>query len=723
MREISGHAVNRGHGPLMRMLLDEADHDTAIVSQGERYYNASDFPLLSFGITFFETCGNQDEPPSRLDVEHAWATARPRISQKKKIVIGATPARLTREYLAVLDGGLVHEVLHSLYTVRGHKIDLNRAHALLCDHWRRGLPYRDKLGLLKTLWNVYEDAMIERHGLARWPATRDKLERVHRDVWELEAPTRDRWSLVNHVTAYLRDVVEEWTEAAPLNEYDPRARFLVDVKLAEEVAASDKARDSYDTFALALRTLGKLWELGQLDADQLNGEMGDTPNDEMTDATEEAPSDAEGQGGSGFGNPMDADTDEEAPESDSDASEQSGEGEGSDNVTEGVSDAPADSDDSDDADGEPGAEGEDAAGFTQEMLDELRDATEAEILDTSDVLEERAREASTDIAETARRPRPIAPDADERPKIYRCAADTYTVTQLREELEPYVTALRAQLARYLRGERVSRRIRNLKQGRRLSNRSLTNLITQRCPKPYERRVARPALTTSVQIVLDESFSMSGEDATRMMMVLGMVLGGLRVPWSAIGFRYKTGFFCGLAESGEAGNQHRHHAVRSKYFTRRAPCEFPLYHDFEEGNDDYTLSKLLRPAPRGGTPLPAGVWEGLSRLRQRRERRRLLIVITDGQTDPLLSASVAHAEQFVLRMTEDALAEGIDVLFVGYGYDLDYMPAHAYVHVPSNYYDSRHNFAAWRHRNRYVMEAFADRVCGWLLQQIREGRAA
>ena len=95
---IDGGAVAWGHAPLMRMLLDASDRDTKIVSKGDRYYNASDFPLLTFMLLFFKT--SRSAAPTLEEVRQEWSRARHSVSKDKEIVIGATPARLTREILA-----------------------------------------------------------------------------------------------------------------------------------------------------------------------------------------------------------------------------------------------------------------------------------------------------------------------------------------------------------------------------------------------------------------------------------------------------------------------------------------------------------------------------------------------------------------------------------------------------------------------------------------------
>jgi len=713
-RQYDGRDIAMGHAPLMRMLLDEADHDTVIESRGDQFYNASDFPLLTLVMRMLAlrtswTC------PDMAELKQGWNRHRSEVSLDKKIVIGVTPMEVSSEYLAILDGGLIHEVLHSLYTVRGHWLDLKRLHKLLEANWDASVQYRSKMPLFKSLWNIYEDAMIERHGLKRWPATREKLERTHMSVWELEEPGRLQggFSLTDHVCCYLRDVIQEWSDRAPLETYDPKARHIVDDLLSKEVRDSDAAMDSYDTLALTLRTLSILTNLPttkpepepepkpdqssrkkkkneeseepsdpgfELPGDGGEGEESGEESDEESDEGGEGEAGEGGEsgeeGGEGNSSKMDAGGEEESQEG-----EESGENAGE---SSGASESPS----ADDSRRDP----EEESLLSQKDVDEMASATKTRALETSDALETHTVNGSD--LRNARCPRPLEPGRDLRFVIKPDSRYRKLLDKKKAQLEPFVTTLRSQLALFLRGEAKVRRLRHLQKGRRLSNRSLSTLVTSRNPKPFEDRVNTQARTTAVQVVLDLSGSMKSDTPTNLLMIFGMLLGDLGVPWSAIGFQGTP------YEYRNPGGYHAPDRTRfSSHVTRTEPVQFPLFHDFEDSNGPDDLTRLLQHRASGGTPFMDGFWEGVQRIKARPEKRRLLVLITDGDTSPgSLTKLAAHK---VLRaMHEDIRKEGVEVLVVGYQHNVRYLPQEDVISVRDP-----HSFA----------EAFQS----WLLERLKK----
>lgn len=706
---IQGTWIESGHGAITRMLLEKADHDTKIISKGRRYYNASDFPLHTF-ILHIIRHHTKLIAPTMQELVMYWRDASVNISKTKTIVIGMTPPRVTREYLAILDGGIIHEALHSLYTVRGDSVDMTRVKDIIDRCWTPGLRYSHKHSLFASLWNIYEDAMIERYGIQEWAGARKLLCRTHEDVWELEQ--RDKFEAIDHITCYLRDIIEEWTDRAPLDEYDEYAKAWTDYTLAREIADSDKSLDSYDTLELALRTLGKLHnaieeQLKQQEQQQKQG-SGEDKAPQGGKSSKSQQKQRDNQDANGNSGSSDSESGNSEP---GNQGEKSGDSEG---AQEGSGDSPVDVEGQD--------KGEDPASApesSQEASDDVEPpaknmefawsastAKSTKAMLPSDALVKRAQDGlDTDF----RRPRPYTTARDRFPIAPKDAKRLSDVKRHQKELQPYVAAIKSQLALLLRGQRKTRTLRNLKRGRKISNRTLVNVATQRVPKPFEKKTHRRTENTAVQIVLDLSGSMSRGKPHLLMMAFSEVLGALGIKWSAIGFQEGSSLAY-YAEDQAARKEHAHEPNKSinsmrrelrDQFTRFGSVHFPIFHDFEDPNDPLTLTRLLDSKPSGGTPLMDGIWEGAKRIRARKEERKMLIVITDGNHSRQTSL---HAHPIMRNMYDDLTQDDVDVLFVGYQgsetIDLSFLPKEGYIHVKR-------------------IEQFTKEVNGWIHRRLKQ----
>jgi len=701
---IQGTWIESGHGAITRMLLDKADHDTKIISKGRRYYNASDFPLHTF-MQYILNYHTKLVAPTMQELVMYWPNASINISKTKTIVIGMTPPRVTREYLAILDGGIIHEALHSLYTVRGDSVDMTRLKAILDQCWTPGLRYSYKYSLFASLWNIYEDAMIERYGIQEWAGARKLLCRTHEDVWELEQ--RDQFREIDHITCYLRDIIEEWTDRAPLDEYDEYAKAWTDYNLAQEIADSDKARDSYDTLALALRTLGKLHNAIEEQKEQQQqkqqgsgkgeapsqGKKGEHRQQDNQDANGDSSTKKPEKGEQGQGQGQ-SDTSEDVQEA-SEGSPSGGEGQDKDEDATGDSESP-----------QKASDDSEAPAKNLDFTWGISTANSTKAMQPSDALVKRAQDG---LDNNLKRPRPYTTSRDRFPVPAKKANLIPDVQAAQAKIKPYVAAIKSQLALLLRGQRKTRTLRNLKRGRKISNRTLVNVATQRIPKPFEKKTHRRAENTAVQIVLDLSGSMCRGNPHLLMMAFSEVLGDLGVKWSAIGFQEGTSMQY-YAEEQAAREENAYDSSKGiratqqglrDQFTRFGSVSFPVFHDFDEPNDLLTLTKLIQSKPNGGTPLMDGFWEGAKRLKTRKEERKMLIVITDGNHSKQTNL---HPHPIMRNMYEDLTREDMDVLFVGFqGTEticLDFLPKEAYIRV---------------HR----LEQFAKEVNGWIHQRLKQ----
>lgn len=257
-RRYNSSAFEQSHGPFVRTIV--GDSDTTLISKGSQFYNENDFPVLYWMIEMCETYGDDDKITPR-EIEFAWDSALAEMDGTNRIVIAETPNDLDRETINRLDGGIIHEALHSIYTERGREIDLDRIELIMDDHFEGDVNYKQKVGLLKSLWNVYEDTYIERKGIRRWKGARSKLQTVHEMVWEMERENRDEagWGVTDYMVPYLRDRCQEaYLQSQPYDEYPDEIMYLVDDAFGDMIEQSRETESSYDTLALAMETLNRL---------------------------------------------------------------------------------------------------------------------------------------------------------------------------------------------------------------------------------------------------------------------------------------------------------------------------------------------------------------------------------------------------------------------------------------------------------------------------------
>jgi hypothetical protein len=273
-KKVKGSVFQQGSQTFARTII--GDEDVTLTSRGDRYYNKNDFPVLYFLLAFCEwhELGNSLDETS---IEHIARQALDDLDGHNEIVIASTPEELDSEDMRRLDGGIIHEALHSIYTVTGEELDVERMKDIMLDEYVSDLPYGKKASLLKNLFNIYEDAFIERKGVQRYKGAQNKLQALQDEVWEMEKEAREQRSFtppIGDFMGYLRDRVQDhYLNGAPVDRYDEDVKQVVDEDFGDLIEESRKAQSSYDTFELAFRTLNRLVE--QSDPSSLSSKQGD----------------------------------------------------------------------------------------------------------------------------------------------------------------------------------------------------------------------------------------------------------------------------------------------------------------------------------------------------------------------------------------------------------------------------------------------------------------
>lgn len=324
-KTVQGSTIASGHQTFVRAILDESD--VTLESKGKRFYNENDFPPLVWMLEFTEW-HETGAALGRDKIESLGRKALGNLQGKNRIVIASTPEQVSREMMSRLDGGIIHEALHSLYTKRGDSLDYDRLEDILDKHYKPNLPYRRKAKLLKTFWNIYEDTYIERCGVDRYKGAQSKLQSVQELVWEMEkwgrtahppdgqpiivdksgnepkivkditkyleenfsfvdpdqvtiqelqnkidrkedAELHKAWRPIDHLVQHIRDRCQEaYLTGAPFDDYLDEAKEVAEDNFGHIIEASRKTESTYDTMELAFETLAILDDLSDYNKQQ-----------------------------------------------------------------------------------------------------------------------------------------------------------------------------------------------------------------------------------------------------------------------------------------------------------------------------------------------------------------------------------------------------------------------------------------------------------------------
>ncbi|WP_201096251.1 VWA domain-containing protein [Thiocystis minor] len=80
-------------------------------------------------------------------------------------------------------------------------------------------------------------------------------------------------------------------------------------------------------------------------------------------------------------------------------------------------------------------------------------------------------------------------------------------------------------------------------------------------------------------------------------------------------------------------------------------------------------------PRGGTPLTQALWYAAADLLQRQERKRVILVMTDGKPDDVIGAT---------NIIEQCQATGIEIAGIGIKIDVSWLfPRHIQIDSPAD----------------------------------------
>ena len=497
--------------------------------------------------------------------------------------------------------------------------------------------WRSVLGspaLRRTILNIFEDGRIEHEIMSLYPGTRRDLEttvnwmkaegRFHCVSADDEPGLVLQAKLLYAVRAnWLAQPLEDLHEAA---DQALRAVFPAGVSTRLEVLLRQVpgTQSTSDCLELTDKVLAMLEDEAKKEADRQS--KADTSNDQSNqDEAQAKASD-------------DADSDDDQTEDDSgagDANASNAAGNAADSLGDDgkdVVDSP-DAEDSADPDGNDAScavsqaktdADSDVAEPTRNVIHDALSSTDDELMpDVFEALKRDLFEAAAEGLDDTYRTVPTAP---------LCSGNEAQGLAMLEQVRKTTTKLRAQLLSLVQASRRNRD-RARRHGRKLDSKRVTRIVSGDT-RLFRQRDERIQPDTAVHVLTDLSGSMIARNAATVAqqasLAIALALEGIP------GVNPAVTFFCGR------GNDPVRSALRHGELIRQNVSRFFL-------------------AAHGTTPMAEAIWYAAFELTKTRERRKQIIVITDGEPD---NAAACHA---VLDLCQNS---GIEVMGIGVNHKVD-----------------------------------------------------
>lgn len=410
------------------------------------------------------------------------------------------------------------------------------------------------------------------------------------------------------------------------------------------------------------------------DSDEDDGSSGDEDSDE-----DESDEDEGGSSG-------DDGEEDESDEEDNDGS--SGEEDESDEDESDEDDGDSDEDDSDEDDDDsddPGSDDEDgdakptedeakptedrkAGGHSETDGDSLVDLAQAllggesELKDLSKALAEALGEENSneELKKDEQVWRPYDPSLDTVRVVPAGDEATKTAQNMMKKISGEVSFLRNQLRSKFLQARAPHTIHGVRKGSALSERRLVDSVVElragrRPTRPDWTKVEKPECSLACAVVIDESGSMSGDRLAAGLAALTIAssLESLGSPCLVVGPRngqYNYG--------GSMYNDPGYRDGENKpNFHRDSGTIIDVFKDWEEPMTR-CVGRFAKVQATGGTPLEDGIQYALQALNTRKERHRVVLVITDGCPDN------PDVTRYQIRVAGEA---GVQIVGVGISY--------------------------------------------------------
>jgi len=229
--------------------------------------------------------------------------------------------------------------------------------------------------------------------------------------------------------------------------------------------------------------------------------------------------------------------------------------------------------------------------------------------------------------------------------------------KLQESVRREVSFLRARLRNKFLEAKQARVMHGVRRGESLSERRLADtwieVLSGIAPtRPDTRTVRRDKVSIAVAVVVDQSGSMSSRktEAARALVAICAPLDEVGCPVLAVGFR--NGHDYDRPDPSEQVDP-------SRPYHRNESVDIDVFKGWDEPVRN-CLGRFTKVKATGGTPMCDGIQFALQALSARKERHRILLVITDGEPD------YGHGP-VIIRQQRLAREAGIALVGVGIDY--------------------------------------------------------
>lgn len=302
----------------------------------------------------------------------------------------------------------------------------------------------------------------------------------------------------------------------------------------------------------------------------------------------------------------------------------------------------------------------DAQAFAQSLLAAMERGDEAGVKDLANALaeaigaEKKAQDGTVEANEALWNPYTTSND---KVVVVSAGPDARDAgRKLQESVRREVSFLRARLRNKFLEAKAPRVMHGVKQGETLSERRLADTWIEvqsgiAPTRPDTRTVHRDKVSIAVAVVVDQSGSMSSRktEAARALTAICAPLDEVGCPVLAVGFR--NGYDYDTPDSSEQVDP-------SRPYHRTESIDIDIFKSWDEPVRN-CLGRFTKVKANGGTPMCDGIQFALQALSARKERHRILLVITDGEPD--------YGHSPVIRR-QQRLAREAGIALVGVGID-------------------------------------------------------
>ena len=496
---------------------------------------------------------------------------------------------------------------------------------------------------LHAIWNALEDVWLERRVIAEYPGARENLRQTSTAVDEkalADIPATDkRWK----DDRFVGPVALTW-EGRKNYGHDTGQRCLerVSEKLRQQlpvwIKALDACRKTKDVMDLAEVILGEL-NSGKYS----KPEEGEGEGEEKKPGKKPPKGEREDEGQPGDGEEVAGEGEEEGEE------EGEGQGEGGDEEGEDEREFAEDDSDAEQQAGHGGNEGGDRQDTTN-TYDDQPDPGSYDDFKLEDLVKREAERLTGEAGGIKRAYRPYTTAEDKWHTRHdpKGKYGLYTYGEaMRKMIEQRPTEYNVRLAkaaghinvvrRKLERVLLSQQNRGWESGHefgKLDNRRLVQAFRAE-PKVYKMREPVAELDTAVQLLVDLSGSMRGHEAslaTDVIIVLSEVMAKAGIPFEILGFNAKSGHETAKGDRAGGTGDGWHKPLRrfGDQFARYEPIDMYVFKAFDERFAEAKPVIGCIWGHAGGNNVDGeSVMYAYPRLAKRHERRKVLMVLSDG----------------------------------------------------------------------------------------------